>query len=51
VRESILVDGQGNVNDMQFADVKINGGVADAIFRWSPPAGVRIIDTGKMGGK
>ncbi|HEY2902055.1 MAG TPA: outer membrane lipoprotein chaperone LolA [Polyangia bacterium] len=51
VRESVLVDGQGNINDMQFADVKINSGVADATFHWSPPAGVRIIDTAKMGGK
>jgi outer membrane lipoprotein-sorting protein len=45
----VLVDGQGNTNDLAFSDVKINGGVADATFHWSPPAGVRVIDTAKMG--
>ena len=44
VRESVLVDGQGNVNDMLFSDIKINSGVPDATFRWSPPAGTRVID-------
>jgi outer membrane lipoprotein carrier protein len=49
VRESVLVDGQGNVNDMLFSDIKINGGVPDATFKWSPPAGTRVIDAGKLG--
>src|SRR5258708_13898868 len=49
VRESVLVDGQGNTNDMVFSDVKVNSGVPDATFRWSPPAGVRVIDTAKLG--
>ena len=49
VRESVLVDGQGNVNDMLFSDIKINGGVPDTTFKWSPPAGTRVIDAGKLG--
>jgi outer membrane lipoprotein carrier protein len=49
VKESVLVDGQGNVNDMVFSDIKINTGLPDATFRWSPPAGVRVIDTAKLG--
>ncbi|HET6280748.1 MAG TPA: outer membrane lipoprotein chaperone LolA [Polyangia bacterium] len=49
VRESILVDGQGNINDMLFSDVKVGTGLPDASFRWTPPAGVRVIDTAKLG--
>jgi outer membrane lipoprotein carrier protein len=48
VRESVLVDGQGNTNDMLFSDVKINSGIGDPTFKWSPPGGVRVIDTAKM---
>jgi outer membrane lipoprotein carrier protein len=49
VRESVLVDGQGNVNDMLFSDIKVGTGLPDATFRWSPPPGVRVIDTAKLG--
>jgi outer membrane lipoprotein carrier protein len=49
VRESLLVDGQGNVNDMLFSDIKIGSGLPDSTFRWSPPAGTRVIDTAKLG--
>jgi outer membrane lipoprotein-sorting protein len=49
VRESVLVDGQGNVNDMLFSDIKIGSGLPDSTFRWSPPAGTRVIDTAKLG--
>ena len=49
VRESVLVDQQNNVNHFVFSDLKINAKVADALFRWTPPAGVRVIDTGNMG--
>jgi outer membrane lipoprotein-sorting protein len=45
----VLVDGQGNINDMLFSDIKINSGLSDATFRWTPPAGVRVIDTAKLG--
>ncbi|HEX2658226.1 MAG TPA: outer membrane lipoprotein chaperone LolA [Polyangia bacterium] len=49
VRETMIVDGQGNTNDLLFSDIKINNRLPDATFRWSPPAGVRVVDTGKLG--
>jgi outer membrane lipoprotein carrier protein len=49
VRESILVDSQGNTNHFVFDDLEVNGKVADALFKWTPPAGVRVVDTGQMG--
>jgi outer membrane lipoprotein carrier protein len=49
VRESVLVDGQGNVNDMLFSEIKVSTGLPDSTFRWTPPAGVRVIDTAKLG--
>ncbi|MEA2696502.1 MAG: outer rane lipoprotein carrier protein [Myxococcales bacterium] len=48
VRQSVLFDGQGNTNDLSFADVKVNSGIGDPTFRWSPPAGVRVIDAAKL---
>ncbi|HXI56283.1 MAG TPA: outer membrane lipoprotein chaperone LolA [Polyangia bacterium] len=48
VRQSVLFDGQGNTNDMAFSDVKVNSGIGDPTFRWSPPAGVRVIDAAKL---
>jgi len=49
VRESILVDAQGNTNHFVFEDLSVNTKVPDGLFKWSPPAGVRVVDTGKMG--
>jgi outer membrane lipoprotein carrier protein len=49
VRESILVDSQGNTNHFVFDDLEVNGKVADALFKWTPPAGVRVVDTGQLG--
>jgi outer membrane lipoprotein carrier protein len=49
VRESVITDAQGNTNDLLFSDIKVNTGVPDATFRWTPPAGVRVIDTAKLG--
>ena len=49
VRQSVLLDGQGNINDMLFSDIKIGSGLPDSTFRWSPPAGTRVIDTAKLG--
>jgi outer membrane lipoprotein carrier protein len=48
VRESVITDSQGNINDLLFSDIRVNGGVPDGTFRFSPPAGVRVIDTAKM---
>jgi outer membrane lipoprotein carrier protein len=49
VRESVITDAQGNVNDMLFSDIRTNTGIPDTTFHWSPPAGVRVIDTAKLG--
>jgi outer membrane lipoprotein carrier protein len=49
VRESVITDAQGNVNDMLFSDIRVNTGIPDATFHFSPPAGTRVIDTGKLG--
>lgn len=49
VRESVITDSQGNVNDLTFADIKTNTKIPDGEFKWSAPSGVRIIDTSKLG--
>ena len=49
VRESVITDGQGNLNDLTFADIKTNTKIPESEFRFSPPAGVRVIDTAKLG--
>jgi outer membrane lipoprotein carrier protein len=48
VRESVLVDSQGNTNHFTFDGLEVNGKVADSVFKWTPPAGVRVVDTGQM---
>jgi outer membrane lipoprotein carrier protein len=48
VRESVLVDSQGNTNHFTFDGLEVNGKIADAVFKWTPPAGVRVVDTGQM---
>lgn len=49
VRESVLIDPQGNTNDILFSDIQINTKIPDTTFRWSPPQGVRLIDAAKLG--
>jgi outer membrane lipoprotein carrier protein len=48
VRESVLVDSQGNTNHFTFDDLEVNGKVPDSAFKWTPPGGVRVVDTGQM---
>jgi outer membrane lipoprotein carrier protein len=48
VRESVLVDSQGNTNHFTFDGLEVNGKVPDSLFKWTPPAGVRVVDTGQM---
>ncbi|MBN2576048.1 MAG: outer membrane lipoprotein carrier protein LolA [Deltaproteobacteria bacterium] len=48
VRESRLVDAQGNANHFVFDRIEVNTRVADALFRWTPPAGIRVVDTDRM---
>ena len=49
VRESVITDQSGNVNDLIFSEIKVNTNVPDGTFKWSVPPGVRLIDTAKMG--
>jgi outer membrane lipoprotein carrier protein len=49
VRESVITDGQGNTNDLTFADIKTNTHLPEAEFHFTPPPGVRVIDTAKLG--
>jgi outer membrane lipoprotein carrier protein len=49
VRESVITDGQGNVNDLTFADIRMGTHIPEAQFHFSPPAGARVIDTAKLG--
>lgn len=46
VIESVLIDPQGNVNDITFTDLKVNTKLPESAFVWSPPKGTRIIDAG-----
>lgn len=48
VRQSMITDGQGNTNDLLFTDIRINSKIGDSTFRWTPPAGTRVIDAAKM---
>jgi len=48
VRQSMITDPQGNTNDLLFSDIKINTRLSDSTFRWTPPAGTRVIDAGKL---
>jgi len=48
VRESVLVDAEGNTNHFVFDGIEVNSKVADALFKWNPPAGVRVVDTNQM---
>jgi outer membrane lipoprotein carrier protein len=48
VVESVLVNAQGDVNDITFTDLKVNTKVADTLFKWTPPPGTRVIDTAAL---
>jgi outer membrane lipoprotein carrier protein len=49
VRESVLVDSQGNTNHFIFDDLEVKRQGCGSVFKWTPPAGVRVVDTGQMG--
>lgn len=48
VRETFIVDAQGNTNDILFSDVKMNVHLPESTFHFSPPAGTRVVDTDKL---
>lgn len=44
VRETVLVDTQGNVNHLTFSAIEENPKLADALFAWSPGKDMRVIE-------
>jgi outer membrane lipoprotein carrier protein len=48
VRETVIFDQQGNVNDLTFSELRFNTTIPESTFRWAPPSGVRLIDTAKL---
>src|SRR4029078_10822941 len=49
VHQSGITDAQGNTNVILFSDVVMNSKVPETLFHFTPPAGTRVIDTGKLG--
>jgi outer membrane lipoprotein carrier protein len=47
VKESILINAQGDINAFTFTDAKVDSKVPDDTFKWAPPPGVRIIEGAK----
>jgi outer membrane lipoprotein-sorting protein len=46
----IVYDDKGNeLGDTTFSNVKLNGKVDDGLFKYTPPAGAKVIDADKMG--
>ena len=44
VRQSVLINAQGDINAISFSDMKLNTKIPDDTFRWTAPPGTREID-------
>jgi outer membrane lipoprotein carrier protein len=44
VKASVVTNSQGDVNQLVFSDVKVDGPLADSIFRFEPPAGAHTTE-------
>jgi outer membrane lipoprotein carrier protein len=49
VKQSVLINAQGDINAITFSDVVLNSKLGDDLFRWSPPAGTRVVDGAALG--
>jgi outer membrane lipoprotein carrier protein len=49
VTESVLVNAQGDINDITFSELKVNTKLPDTLFKWTPPAGTKVVDTARLG--
>lgn len=49
VRQSVLINTQGDVNSFAFTDARLDSKLTDADFKWTPPAGVNVIEGAKAG--
>ena len=47
VRQSVLINTQGDINAITFSEVKINTKLADSQFKWTAPSGTRVIEAAK----
>jgi outer membrane lipoprotein carrier protein len=44
VRQSVLINTQGDINSFVFGDARLDGKLTDADFKWTPPPGIKVID-------
>ena len=44
VRQSVLINTQGDVNNFEFSDARLDSKLTENDFRWTPPTGTRVID-------
>ena len=44
VKASVVTNSQGDVNQLVFSEVKVDGPLADSIFRFEPPAGAHVTE-------
>jgi outer membrane lipoprotein carrier protein len=49
VKQSVLVNAQGDVNSISFTDVVLNSKLGEELFRWTPPPGTRVVDGAALG--
>ena len=47
MKESILINAQGDINAFAFTDAKVDSKVPDDTFKWTAPPGVRVIEGAK----
>ena len=47
VRESVLINAQGDINALSFSDVKLDTEIPPKTFEWTVPKGVKVIDGAK----
>jgi outer membrane lipoprotein carrier protein len=44
VKASVVTNSQGDLNQLVFSEVKVDGPLADSIFRFEPPAGAHVTE-------
>ncbi|TMB29119.1 MAG: hypothetical protein E6J61_16235 [Deltaproteobacteria bacterium] len=42
VKASVVTNSQGDVNQLVFSEVKVDGPLPDSLFRFEPPAGAHV---------
>jgi outer membrane lipoprotein carrier protein len=48
VKQTLVFDTQGNINQVAFHKIVLNSKVGDAPFTWSPPSGTKIVKPGQV---